>query len=217
MRSQTGGAMSFGWGIIHGRSSKQRLNTKSSTESELVGLSEYLPYNIWLVNFLQAQGYPIKSNILYQDNESAIRMAKNGRNSCTGNSRHVHIRYFFVKDRVDKGEVSIHYTSTHSMLADYFTKSLQGKSFHQYKEVLMGWKHINTLKSSSTSSFKERVENITQNSKKLHSQNPDNISKIVKSEIVRPKSDEYECGTNTTSTPPQRSVTWTDIVSSSNK
>ena len=34
MRSQTGGAMSFGWGLIHGRSSKQKLNTKSSTEAE---------------------------------------------------------------------------------------------------------------------------------------------------------------------------------------
>ena len=55
MCSQTGGAMSFGWGLIHGRSSKQKLNTKSSTESELVGVSEYLPYNIWLLNFMKEQ------------------------------------------------------------------------------------------------------------------------------------------------------------------
>jgi hypothetical protein len=47
MRSQTGGAMSLGWGTLHARSSKQKLNTKSSTEAKLVGLSEYIPYNIW--------------------------------------------------------------------------------------------------------------------------------------------------------------------------
>ena len=94
MRSQTGGTMSFGWGVLHGRSSKQKLNTKSSTEAELVGMSEYLPYNIWLLNFLHAQGCKVHSNILYQDNQSTIRMAKNGRNSCTGNSRHIDIRCF---------------------------------------------------------------------------------------------------------------------------
>ena len=105
MRGQTGGAISMGWGVIHAKSSKQKINTKSSTEAELVGVSEYLPYNLWFLNFLEHQGYPVQSNILYQDNESAIRMEKNGRNSCTGNSRHINIRYFFVKDRIDNGEV----------------------------------------------------------------------------------------------------------------
>ena len=159
MRSQTGGAMSFGWGTIHARSSKQKLNTKSSTEAELVGLSEYIPYNIWLINFLKAQGYEIKHNIVYQDNQSTIRMAKNGRNSCTGNSRHIDIRYFFVKDRVDKGELEIQYCPTYMMLADYFTKSLQGKAFRVYRDVVMGYKHISSLKELTPSRIKERVEN----------------------------------------------------------
>ena len=94
MRSQTGGTFSMGWGSIHSKSSKQKLNTKSSTESELVGMSDYLPYNIWWINFLGAQGYKVTNNVIYQDNQSAIRMEKNGRNSCTGNSRHIDIRYF---------------------------------------------------------------------------------------------------------------------------
>ena len=46
MRSQTGGAISLGWGIIHEISIIQKLNTKSSTESEVVGFSDYLPHNI---------------------------------------------------------------------------------------------------------------------------------------------------------------------------
>ena len=95
MRSHTGGTMSFGTGVIHTRSSKQKLNTKSSTEAKLVGVSEYLPYHIWLVNFLQHQGYNIKNKILYQDNQSAIKMEKNGRNSCTGNSRHIDVSFFY--------------------------------------------------------------------------------------------------------------------------
>ena len=63
MRSQTGGAMSFGLGLVHDRSSKQNLNTKSSTEAEGTGVSEYGPYDIWMVNFRNKQGYKVSGNV----------------------------------------------------------------------------------------------------------------------------------------------------------
>ena len=69
--------MSLGFGLIHGKSSKQKINVKSSTEAELVGNSEYIPYNIWVVMFLEEQGYELKDNVVYQDNESTIKMMKN--------------------------------------------------------------------------------------------------------------------------------------------
>ena len=94
MRSHTGGAISMGYGIIHGKSGKQKINMKSSTESELVGTCEYIPYNIWLVMFMKAQGYEIKDNTVYQDNMRTIKMLNNSRNSCTGNIRHIHVRFF---------------------------------------------------------------------------------------------------------------------------
>jgi hypothetical protein len=157
MRSHTGGVMSLGWGALHTKSSKQKLTTKSSTEAEVVGLSEYIPYNIWLINFLGEQGYKIMHNIVYQDNKSAIKMEKNGRNSCTGNSRHINIRYFFVKDRVDKDEVKIEHCPTYRMLADFFTKPLQGKGFRAYQDVIMGYKHMKELNLLLPPSMKERV------------------------------------------------------------
>ena len=76
MKSQTGGCMSYGLGILHGKAVKQKLNTKSSTEAEIVGVSDYLPYNIWMLYFLEHQGYKIMRNVVYQDNQSAIRMKK---------------------------------------------------------------------------------------------------------------------------------------------
>jgi hypothetical protein len=164
MRGHTGGAMSFGTGIIHGKASKQKLNTKSSTETEVVGASDYLPYNMWMQNFMEAQGYTLSENVYYQDNQSAMLMEKNGRNSCTGNSRHIHIRYFFIKDQVDGGKIQIVYCPTGQMLADYFTKPLQGKLFHLFRAVIMGWAHIDTLKEilkdAPSSVPKERVENM---------------------------------------------------------
>ena len=48
-----------------------------------------------VINVLQEHGYKIVDNMIYQDNQSAILMEKNGRNSCTGNSCHVDDRYSF--------------------------------------------------------------------------------------------------------------------------
>ena len=56
MRSQSGGAVSKGHGVLNGKSMKQRLNSKSSTESEVIGTSYLLPYSIWEANFLKCQG-----------------------------------------------------------------------------------------------------------------------------------------------------------------
>ena len=160
MRGHTGGTMSMGLGTLHNKSSKQKLNTKSTTESEVVGVSEYLPYNFWQVHFFQHHGYGIRNNVIYQDNESAIKMERNGRNSCTGNSRHVDIKYFWVKDKVDKKEVRIEYCPTTLMLADYFTKPLQGNLFRRFRQVIMGYVHINDLLLDPDFLLKERVEKL---------------------------------------------------------
>ena len=74
-----------------------------------------------------------------------MRMERNGRNSCTGNSRHVNVRYFWVKDRIEKGELDLKYCPTEKMIADYFTKALQGSAFMKFWYVVMGHKHINSL------------------------------------------------------------------------
>ena len=134
MRGQTGGAMSFGTGVVHGRSSKQKLNAKSSTEAEIIGVSEYLPFHIWALNFLKCQGYNVEKKILFQDNMSAMRLEKNGRNSCTGNSRHIDIRYFFVKDRVEGGEIDIVYCPTEEILVD-FSVNLYRENFFESSEI----------------------------------------------------------------------------------
>ena len=78
MKSHTGGVITFGHGGIACRSAKQKLVTKSSTEAELVGSSEYLPSTIWVQHFLQAQGFPHVTSYFEQDNQSAIHLERNG-------------------------------------------------------------------------------------------------------------------------------------------
>ena len=106
-KSHTGGVISLGRGGLVCKSSKQKLNTKSSTEAELVGASNYLPNIIWMSNFLKEQGYTIEENILEQDNESAIKLEKNGQTSAGPRSRHIDIRYFWIKDRTEATGIKI--------------------------------------------------------------------------------------------------------------
>jgi hypothetical protein len=157
MKSHTGGVVSFGIGAVMSKSSKQKLNTKSSTEAELVGASDYLPYPIWAKKFLAAQGYALKENIFYQDNQSTIRFEKNGRKSCGPNSRHIDIRYFFIKDRLGLEDIDVQHCPTEQMLADFFTKPLQGSLFRKFREVILGHKHIDSLKQSKPTPSQERV------------------------------------------------------------
>ena len=138
MRSHTGGLMSLGTGVFNSKSIKQKLNTKSSTEAEVVGASDYLPFTIWTKRFLKAQGYNLDTNIYYQDNESAIKMETNGRKSCGEKSRHIDIRYFFIKDVIKREGIDIKHCPTDLMLADYFTKPQQGKLFKTMRDIIMG-------------------------------------------------------------------------------
>jgi hypothetical protein len=158
MKSHTGGVISLGRGVIMSKSSKQKLNTKSSTEAELVGASDYLPSTIWAKMFLEEQGYEIRENSFFQDNQSAMKLEKNGRASCGQKSRHIDIRYFFMKDRIKSENIEIVYCPTEQMLADFFMKPLQGSLFEKFHQVLMGHAHINSLPPLPLVPTEERVE-----------------------------------------------------------
>jgi hypothetical protein len=93
MKSHTGGVISFWRGGIVCKSTKQKLNTKSSREAEFVGASIYLPNTVWVKFFLEAQGYIMEFNVLGEDNESTIRLEKNGRMSTGPKSNHINIPY----------------------------------------------------------------------------------------------------------------------------
>jgi hypothetical protein len=82
-KSYTGATMSYGDGdgAVQSISRKEKLNTRSSTESELVGVDDVSVMILWTKLFLQEQGYDINSNILYQDNKSAILLETNGKKS----------------------------------------------------------------------------------------------------------------------------------------
>ena len=139
-KSHTGATMSYGdgHGAVQSISRKQKLNTKSSTESELVGVDDVSVMILWTKLFLEEQGYEIEKNILYQDNKSAILLESNGKKSSGKRTRALNIRYFFLTDQVEKGNVTIEYCPTDDMVGDFHTKPLQGEKFRKFRNENLG-------------------------------------------------------------------------------
>ena len=138
MRGHTGGGTSMGRGFPITKSTKQKLNTRSSTESELVSVDDCMPAICWTRYFLLAQGYGVQENILYQDNQSAILLEKNGKASSSKRTKHIHICFFFVTDRIEQGELSVEWCPTGDMIGDFMTKPTQGALFQRFRDQIMG-------------------------------------------------------------------------------
>ena len=113
------------------------MNTKSSTESDFVGVGDYIPWTVRAKSFLEEQGYILRRNIFNQDNESAMKMESNGRRSAGGKSRHINIIYFFIKDVLKRESKDLMHCPAERMIADYYTKPLQGSLSRKLRDTMM--------------------------------------------------------------------------------
>ena len=129
-KGHTGMMMSMGKGAPMSGSWKQKLNARSSTEAELIGIDDAIPNIMVAYYFIRAQGYDVTHNILYQDNKSTILLVTNG-------TKHINHRFFLIKDKVDRGEVVVEYKPTGEMWSDILTKHKQGKAFRHMRGMLM--------------------------------------------------------------------------------
>ncbi len=96
MCSHTGGGLTTGQGFPIVSFTKQKLNTSSSTESELVGVDDMMPIVVWSWYFLMAQGCGVTQNFLLQDNQSSILLERNGRASSGKQTQQIYIQYLFL-------------------------------------------------------------------------------------------------------------------------
>ncbi len=138
LKGHTGGAMTMGTGFPLDKSTKHKLNTRSSTESEIVAVNNLIPRKLRVNLFLKAQGFAVSNNILYQDNKSAMLLETNGQASSSKRTRHIEIRYYYVTNQVAKGDLRVVWCPTDETIVDFLTKPLQGKAFVKFWDLLMG-------------------------------------------------------------------------------
>ena len=105
-KSHSAMVISLGLGPLFVKSNKQKIVTKSSTEAELIALSDMCSPVIWSREFLLAQGEELPPATVYQDNQSTIALTHNGQSN-SDRTRHVKIRNFWIKDREKDGDIKI--------------------------------------------------------------------------------------------------------------
>ena len=138
MRGHSGGGSCLGRGFPIVSSTKQKLNTRISTETELVGADDFMLAICWTQYFLKAQGYIILDSVLFQDNRSSILLENNGKASSSKRTKHINIRYFFITNRVAQGDVSLVWCPTGYMIGEFMTKPLQGALFCKFRDQIIG-------------------------------------------------------------------------------
>lgn len=132
-------------------SKKQKLITTSSAESELVAQYLGLKQIIWSRAILKDLGFEqAEPTILFQDNKSTITMSNNG--SGGKNSKHIDIRYFLIKEKIDEKSIELRYLETSNMLADILTKALNGSLFSKLRSRLLNCSEEPTTTGSQTPS-----------------------------------------------------------------
>lgn len=127
-KSQSACLVLLGNTLVHKACQKQKIITKSSTEAELVALTDYLAKGELVKEFLMDMGSLLEEDLItnvhqvYQDNQPAIMLVKtNGDNM---RSKYIKVRREYIKERLGTGEVEIDYKPTGYMLADILTKAL---------------------------------------------------------------------------------------------
>lgn len=137
MRSHMGAIFTLCKGAISSISTKQKVNTRLSTEAELVGIDDVISKVLWTKRFIEAQGFQLRANIVYRDNTSLMQLEENGRQSASKRTQHFNIKYFYVTDLIIRREMEIKYCRTDLMIADYHTKPLTGISFEKFRNIIM--------------------------------------------------------------------------------
>jgi hypothetical protein len=136
-KGQSGISTSFGVGAVNSSTTKQKIVAKSSSEAELIASSDGVSHLVRINNYLQSRNLPVTKLTLLQDNQSTQSVIKNGIKSAK-RMRHLNIRYFFIKQYVEENQIKVEYIKTTDMVADIFTKPLQGQQFIRLRNKILG-------------------------------------------------------------------------------
>jgi len=141
-RSISGYIFKLGGAAISWKSKKQELVTLSTMESEFVALNHAAKEAIWIKNLLCELSLPVKSIeseepspvLIYEDNQSCIAASENPKYH--QRTKHIDIRYHFIRERIQSGDIILEYMPTNEMTADMLTKPLPFYTFQKHVQNL---------------------------------------------------------------------------------
>ena len=134
-KSTSGYVFQIGGGPVSWQSRKQSCVALSTSEAEYIALTSAAQEAIWLRQLLsELEQEPEKKVVIYEDNQSTICLSKNPQ--FHGRSKHIAIKYHFIRDQVKEGTIDLKYCRTEEMLADALTKGLSEEKFHLLRQKI---------------------------------------------------------------------------------
>ena len=148
-RSHSGLCIQIGSSTILCKTGKQSLVTTSSTEAELVACADVIPYVEGVRKLLLELNYPIGQVVIHQDNLSTIKLINNNK-PLSQRTLHIDNKYFFLREKNNLGLINIVHTPTDDMLADMFTKPINGSQFKFLRNKILNISPIDSHPPLST-------------------------------------------------------------------
>lgn len=134
-KSTSGYAFMLGKGAVSWASKKQPIVTLSTTEAEFVAAAYGACQAVWQRNILEEIGFiQREETVLFCDNSSTIKLSKNP--VLHGRSKHIHVRYHFLRELVNEGVIKLEYCSTAEQISDIMTKTVTLEVFEKLRKKL---------------------------------------------------------------------------------
>ncbi|GJY61184.1 retrovirus-related pol polyprotein from transposon TNT 1-94, partial [Tanacetum coccineum] len=149
-RSTSGSIQLLGDRFVSWSSKRQKSVAISSTEAKYIALSGCCAQVLWMRSQLTDYGFGFNKIPMYCDNKSAIALCCN--NVQHSRSKHIDIRFHFIKEHVENGVIELYFVNTEYQLADIFTKALGRERMTNFGKVKA------TLKSAWTE--KDQIDNL---------------------------------------------------------
>nr|GEY82698.1 RNA-directed DNA polymerase, eukaryota, reverse transcriptase zinc-binding domain protein [Tanacetum cinerariifolium] len=127
-KSTFGGAQFLGEKLVSWSSKKQDCTALSTAEAEYVSLSACCAQVLWMRTQLTDYGFHFNKILIYCDSKSAIVISCNSVQH--SKTKHIAVRYHFIKEHVEKGTIELYFVKTDYQLADIFTKALPSDRFN---------------------------------------------------------------------------------------
>nr|GEX40398.1 copia protein [Tanacetum cinerariifolium] len=127
-KSTSGGAQFLGEKLVSWSSKKQDCTALSTAEAEYVSLSVCCAQVLWMRTQLTDYGFHFAKIPIYCDSKSAIAISCNPVQH--SKTKHIAVRYHFIKEHVEKGTIELYFVKTDYQLADIFTKALPTDRFN---------------------------------------------------------------------------------------
>ena len=134
---------------------------RSSTEAEIHAVNEACSDILHAVDLLTEIGHPQKPVVFYENNQAVISLMLKSDFNYQTKSKHISVRYQFLKEQVRNNVIVFRYIPTELQLADIFTKPIIGERFFYFRDCLLGRTPTKHLPPESVKTYEQDKEAVT--------------------------------------------------------